>query len=347
MLSRKGKGRDIRNTCMKPNKRIKRKLNRETFIQENFSDQQWESFDADEPLPQGKSEEMHRFILGQISSKQQVRLRLIRVAKYLSAAAIILMVGFALFIRPKHTDNQKPQLTANNKLQEKEKTSLWKEVANSGTKVIRYQLPDLSFVTIYPASTIKFKRQFDQKLRNVYLQGKARFKVKRDAMRPFSVFSGALKTTALGTSFTINTRGHQISVKLHTGKIVVADTLTKQALAYISNVGTTLVYDPSLKLSKIIKPVEAFRPATELLKREGNLIIMKNIPLVKVFQLLTEAYGIKVNSNQADISKITFTGSVDTGKEKPEDVLKLICLINNMTLTNTSAQEFSIQKTDK
>ena len=347
MLSRKGKVRDIRNTCMKPDKGLRRKLNRKAFIQENFSDQQWESFHADEPLPQGKSEEMHRFILGEISSKQQVKLRLIRVAKYLSAAAIILMVGFALFIRPKTTDNQKPQLTANNKLREKDKTSLWKEVANSGTKVIRYQLPDLSFVTIYPASTIKFKKQFDQKLRNVYLQGKARFKVRRDPNRPFSVFSGALKTTALGTSFTINTRRHQISVKLHTGKIVVADTLTKHALAYISNVGTTLFYDPSLKLSRIIKPVQAIRPTAELLKREGNLIIMKNIPLAKVLHLLTEAYGIKVNSNPTDISKITFTGSVDTAKEKPEDVLKLICLINNMTLTSTSAQEFSIQKTDK
>lgn len=329
---------------MKPNKGLKRKLNSKAFIQENFSDQQWESFDTDEPLPPGKSEEMQRFILGQIASKQEGRLKLIRITKYLSAASIILIVGLALYTRPKHTKDQKVQVAANKALPAKAIISIWEEIANPGTDIIKYRLPDSSSVTIYPASKVRFKRQFDQKLRNVYLQGKARFKVKRDAMRPFSVFSGALKTTALGTSFTINTRRHQISVQLHTGKIVVADTLNKQPLAYISSIGATLFYDPSLKISRIVKAAEAVLPAATLLKREGNLIIMKNIPLVKVFQLLNEAYGIKVNSTSAEISKITFTGSVDTGKEKPEDVLKLICLINNMTLTSSSAQEFSIQK---
>lgn len=329
---------------MKPNKGLKRKLNSKAFIQENFSDQQWESFDTDEPLPPGKSEEMQRFILGQIASKQERRLKLIRITKYLSAASIILIVGLALYTRPKHTKDQKVQVAVNKALPAKAITSIWEEIANPGTDIIKYGLPDSSSVTIYPSSRIRFKRQFDQKLRNVYLQGKARFKVKRDAMRPFSVFSGALKTTALGTSFTINTRRNQISVQLHTGKIVVADTLNKQPLAYISSIGATLLYDPSLKISRIVKAAEAVRAAATLLKREGNLIIMKNIPLVKVFQLLNEAYGIKVNSTSAEISKITFTGSVDTGKEKPEDVLKLICLINNMTLTSSSAQEFSIQK---
>lgn len=329
---------------MKPNKGQKRKPNHKAFIQENFSDQQWESFDSDEPMPEGKSDEMHRFILGHISSKQQRRLKLIRVTKYLSAASIILIIGFALYIRPKNTKNRELPVTAKNELQAKVTTSSWKEVANSGTDIMKYRLPDSSFVTIYPASTIRFKREFDQKLRNVYLLGKARFKVKRDAMRPFSVFSGALKTTALGTSFTINTRGKHISVKLHTGKIVVADTLTQQTLAYISSIGTTLLYDPSLRFSRIVKPATVIPPATELLKREGSLIIMKNIPLTKVLQLLNEAYGIKVNSNLTDVNKITFTGSVDTGKEQPEDILKLICLINDMTLTRTSEQEFLIQK---
>lgn len=347
MLSRKGKGCDIRNHCMKPNKGLKRKLNRKAFIQENFSDQQWESFDTQEPLPPGKSEEMQRFILGQIGAKQQSKLKLIRITKYLSAAAIILMVGLALYMGPKHNKDQEVQVAASKALPAKVTTGIWEEVVNPGTELLKHRLPDASSVTIYPYSKIRFKRQFDQKLRNVYLQGKARFKVKRDPGRPFSVFSGALKTTALGTSFTISTRKHQISVQLHTGKIVVADTLDKQPLVYISGMGTTLLYNPSLKISRIVKAAETSRPAATLLKREGNLIVMKNIPLVKVLQLLNEVYGIKVNSELTDINKITFTGSVDTGKEQPEDVLKLICLINNMTLTRTSEQEFSIKKTDK
>lgn len=349
MLSPKGKGAGIRNTSMKPNKGAQRKLNSKAFIQENFSDQQWESFDSGEALPQGKSEEMQRVVLDHISSKleskQQVKLKLIRVARYLSAASIILIVGWALLFKEVPAEPSAMAIPVKNNPSVME--SAWKEVANTGTLAMKYQLPDSSLLTIYPGSSIRFDRQFDQKLRNVYLKGKARFKVKRNPMRPFSVYSGALKTTALGTSFTINTNGHQISVKLHTGKIVVANTSTKKTLAYISSVGSTLLYDPSSQLARVIKPVEPTSYPVEVLKREGSMITMKNLPLQKVLHLLKESYGIRIQSNPAEISTISFTGKVDTGKERAEDVLKLICLINDMTLTKVSEEEFIIQKTNK
>lgn len=349
MLSPKGKGAGIRNTSMKPNKGAQRKLNSKAFIQENFSDQQWASFDAGEALPQGKSEEMQRVVMDHISSKlerkQQVKLKLISVARYLSAASIILIVGWALLFKEVPTEPSAiaTQVKNNPSIQE----SVWKEVANTGARAMKYELPDASLLTIYPGSSIRFERQFEQKLRNVYLKGKARFKVKRDPMRPFSVYSGALKTTALGTSFTINTNGEQISVKLHTGKIVVANTSTKKTLAYISSIGSTLLYDPSLNLARVVKAAQPVNAAAEIFKREGNLLIMKNLPLLKVLRLLNETYGIRIQSNQVEISSISFTGKVDTGKERPEDILKLICLINDMTLTKVSDEEFIIQKTNK
>ncbi len=334
---------------MKPNKGKQRKLNGKALIQENFSDQEWKSFNADGDLPLEKSEEMRRFILDRISSKLErkkiIKLRVIRLTRYVAAASIVLMLGYILFLGDSNTAPQKTTAQlAENTIAPTFIASTWQEVENKGSEVMSHLLPDSSLITIYPHSTIKFERAFNQQLRNVYLIGKAKFKVKRNTLRPFSVYSGAIKTTALGTSFTINTKGRQISVQLHTGKIVIADTLSNRKLAYISTVGTTLLYDPSLQLTKLVKGPKTAATLRGVLKRQGSLVTMKNIPLEKVFGLLNEVYGISINSAHKDIDKITFTGNVDTAKEKPEDILKLICLINNMTLTKVSEEEFIIKK---
>ena len=336
---------------MKPNKGLKRKVDSKAFIQKNFSDQQWKSFDSEEELSPSKSEDMHRFVLNHIAElrekKFERKIKFIQFTKYASAACAVLMMGFALYLGLNNVSN--PQLenyaTAKRNINAASE-NIWKTVGNIKAGNIQYRLPDSSFVTIYSGSRIRFKRTFDGQFRNVYLNGKAKFKVKRNTARPFSVFSGDLKTTALGTSFTVNTKGKRVSVKLHTGKIVVANLKTKKPLAYISSVGTTLLYDPAKALTKLIKVQKVNSIKPELLTHNGNIIIMKNIPLAKVFNLLHDAYDIKITSNQKEINKITFTGNVDTAKEKPEDILQVICLINNMTFTKVSEQEFIIQKSN-
>ena len=52
------------------------------------------------------------------------------------------------------------------------------------------------------------------------------FKVVKDKTKPFTVFSEAIATTALGTSFTIRSfeEDSYIKVHLHTGKVVVKST---------------------------------------------------------------------------------------------------------------------------
>ncbi|MET0572186.1 MAG: FecR family protein [Pedobacter agri] len=336
---------------MKPNKRRKRKRIDEAFIRENFSDRQWQSFESNEELSSAKSEEMHRFVLNEIfkkqAQKQTGKIKLIQFSKFASAACVTVLLGFALYLGVNNVSNQvKINPVAKTTVQSFVAENTWKTINNKDQKILNYRLPDASLVTLYPHSSIKFKSFFNQKLRDVYLTGKAKFKVKRNTSRPFSVYSGVLKTTALGTSFTINTKGKNISVKLHTGKIVVANVKTKRPLAYISSVGTTLMYDPNLKSARFIRQAKLVKALMETISHEGTVINMKNIPLAKVFDLLHEAYGIKISTDQKEINRITFTGKVDTVREKPEDILKVICLINNMTFTKVSENEFFIQKSN-
>ncbi|MDQ1142678.1 FecR family protein [Pedobacter agri] len=336
---------------MKPNKRRKRKRIDEAFIRENFSDRQWQSFESNEELSSAKSEEMHRFVLNEIfekqAQKQTGKIKLIQFSKFASAACVTVLLGFALYLGVNNVSNQvKINPVAKTTVQSFVAENTWKTINNKDQEILNYRLPDASLVTIYPHSSIKFKSFFNQKLRDVYLTGKAKFKVKRNTSRPFSVYSGVLKTTALGTSFTINTKGKNISVKLHTGKIVVANVKTKRPLAYISSVGTTLMYDPNLESARFIRQTKLVKALMETISHEGTVINMKNIPLAKVFDLLHEAYGIKISTDQKEINRITFTGKVDTVREKPEDILKVICLINNMTFTKVSENEFFIQKSN-
>lgn len=335
---------------MKPNKGRKRKLNSKTFIQENFSDQQWQSFDSGEKIPVAKSDEMYRFVLNHISAGQEkktaIRIRLAKLTHYASVACVVLLLSFALYLGLNNVSNNQPANLSGEQTKISSATSAdpWKTISNKTNKNLSYRLPDYSVVTIYPRSTIKFKRAFDQKFRNVYLNGKAKFKVKRNTERPFSVYSGALKTTALGTSFTINTQGDRISVRLHTGKIVVANTQAKNQLTYIANAGTTLVYSPFLGTTKIIEATKVTQTVPEIIKHDGNIIIMKNIPLSKVFNLLHHAYGINISTDHDEINNINFTGNVNTVIDQPEDILKVICLINNMTFTKMSDEEFLIKR---
>jgi transmembrane sensor len=351
LLSRKGNCAGIRNTCMKPHKGRIAKGSKKAFLEENFNDQQWVSHEPEGALPEGKSEEMflavQEGIAAGAAAKQIRRLRVVQLSRYLSAACVIIIVGLALFLGNNNPGVKHParlrSLAANRVHAAAE--SIWSEESNTSASLRKVRLPDSSLVTIYPGSNIRFEKKFDHTFRNVYLQGKAKFKVKPNTRRPFSVYSGVLKTTALGTSFTINTAasGNRISVKLHTGKIVITDTTARHPLAYISTVGSTLLYNPAAKLVRIINVPSPKDAAVEFMKREGDVLMMKNIPLVEVIRLLNEAYAVQILVNSANISSITFTGQVDTRKDRIEDVLSMICTINNMTLTQVSPQEFKIQ----
>jgi ferric-dicitrate binding protein FerR (iron transport regulator) len=340
---------------MKSNKGRLAESGKKAFIEENFSDQQWQSFKPLSDLPAGKSEEMlravHEGIAALSKAKQARKLKVVQLSRYLSAAAIVIVLSVALVLNYNNT-GLKPavqQRVATIKPSPAVKESIWKVVSNTGSSLRNIQLPDSSRVTIYPRSRIRYEKKFNHTFRNVYLKGKAKFKVRRNTSRPFSVYSGVLKTTALGTSFTINTAasGNRISVMLHTGRIVVKDTTVQHPLAYISTIGSTLLYNPEAKLVRVTNTKKRKTTPPEFLKREGDVIVMKNIPLAEVIRLLNGAYKIQILARSADIAAITFTGQVDVSKDQIEDVLNMICTINNMTLTQASPKEFNIQKVIK
>lgn len=86
----------------------------------------------------------------------------------------------------------------------------------------RVYLPDGSVVNLNSGSYLSYTEGFHDG-RVVYLEGEAFFDVKKDSLRAFTVHSGRLSTTALGTSFNINAYGEDEEVVLVTGQVSVTD----------------------------------------------------------------------------------------------------------------------------
>lgn len=68
---------------------------------------------------------------------------------------------------------------------------------------LTFRLDDGTEITLNSNSTLRFPEHFSDSSREVVLTGEAFFDVAKDAKRPFTVFSGNVSTTALGTSFNI------------------------------------------------------------------------------------------------------------------------------------------------
>ncbi len=96
-----------------------------------------------------------------------------------------------------------------------------KSVPN-GSK-LSFELPDGSHVKLNSNSYLRYEQNYILKQRKVTLRGEAYFDVAKDAANPFTVISGEISTTALGTSFNIKSypEDNVSEVFLFSGKVEV------------------------------------------------------------------------------------------------------------------------------
>ena len=128
-------------------------------------------------------------------------------------AASLLIAGFLLF---NYMGSENKESTNDGIKQE------W--ITKSTTKGMKkvFHLPDGSTVTLNSASEIRYQNTFGQK-REVELSGQAFFEVERNEALPFTVISGELNTTVLGTSFDVSAYPDEerMHVAVVTGKVKV------------------------------------------------------------------------------------------------------------------------------
>lgn len=231
---------------------------------------------------------------------------------------------------------------------------------NTTDEVKQLVLHDGSEVQLYGKSRVSFFKPFISNNRDIRLVGRAHFKVTKDKTKPFTVFSGDISTTALGTQFTVSAieKDKNIIVRLYEGKVVVKS--TNNAKRKLKNVyllpGQELVYDNKNLTAKVRTFRKEDNPVVKNNKREpilidnpsvpkfgrGSWYMFNNQPLEQVFNQLEGMFNVDIAYTRKDISKIYFIGTFNTS-DSLDDILKQISVLNNLKVTKKN-NKFIITK---
>lgn len=164
----------------------------------------------------------------------------------------------------------------------------------SGQKSI-VRLADGTRVKLNAGSKIRYPEEFTDSKREVFLTGEAFFEVTRDEDRPFTVKSGDIETTVLGTSFNIRAYPEQddIDVAVITGKVAVKNTSFGTDGKKSESV-TYLTPNNRATYNKKKKTIEKSTfTAADVISWKDNIIYFKDADFVKIRQVLEKWYGVE------------------------------------------------------
>ncbi len=314
------------------------------IVERLFADDAWKSYADDLPRSVIPSEQMSTHLQESMAADRRDKIRSLRrmrqrqqLARYAIAAVVLLFCGllsWQVWFSGASDQFAGSPIAAVTPLLDTSSTIL----VNESQQPNDYTLPDGSQVTLYAHAKLTYPSIFSPDNREVHLEGKAYFDIEKDSSRPFSVYAGATKTTALGTSFTINTRekNQHTSVTLHSGRVAVSPIRIKFAIkrTILHQKGEQILIDTRSKVVAHRLPSDqprarAVRHVSQKSQNIG-LLEMANIPLAEVMNHLSKAYGSAILFDEPALQHILYTGTVDLSKEQLHDVLTIICLINDL-----------------
>ena len=276
-----------------------------------------------------------------------------RIRKFISAAAVLLLVAAAgLFYFLPVPQNRLPPL-ADLGTEQTVHPGTYISKTNNGNRLVTVKLPDGTIVSLSPNSEIKYKENFDGDKRDLMLEGEAVFEVAKDSSRPFTVYSGEIATTALGTRFRVSTLKdkNRIIVELYEGKVVVKPTVATNNKKddFVLHPGNAIAFD---RLENAIgfvnmhlaEPLTLKQTEPDVAKSKKRFssplktddIQFENQPISEVFNYLSEKHHVKIIDSTGRLSAIGFVGRIKEN-EPVEAVLTNISSMNGYKVNADSA----------
>lgn len=177
-------------------------------------EREWEMLNV-RPFPAlpGMEDRYKKFSTTYIASPKRTPARVIRPLVAIAAALLLGAVGIWLLL---------PRLIGR---PARDAATQWLSWHNEPHQHREILLPDSTRVFLGPAGTLRY-RQNDDRSRLLQLQGEAYFVVRHDALRSFTVVSGALSTQDMGTEFNIRYYPGEptIAIAVARGKVQVLPT---------------------------------------------------------------------------------------------------------------------------
>lgn len=284
-----------------------------------------------------------------------------RVYKLWTIGAVAASLIFILLLRTEIFNSDKGNVQAEIKQKEINISSMvvLLHEKNITAQIKSFKLPDGSLIHLFSNSELTYRQPVDRSRREVLLNGKANFEVAKDKTRPFTVFSGDISTTALGTQFTVTAMAAEklISVRLHEGKVAVKavrpDSNNTMKDAYLLP-GQELLYDV-IKKTAIVKGFKeyadpfakkdkGFKNNDEAVNKDNPLVpkygkgswyMFNNQPLKKIFDQLSGMFDVQIGYSEKDISNLYFIGTFNKS-DSLEYILHEISSINNLSVIKNS-----------
>lgn len=197
----------------------------------------------------------------------------------------------------------------------------WLTRQNTTVQVQQFRLPDSSLVMLNAHTTIRFPAKYKGQERIVkLLEGKAFFDVHSNPRQPFVVESNGIRTTVLGTSFSVASFKDLYAcrvtvmtgkVQVHTGNNNSYGILTPAERITISG-GKTPVLRDTITL------------ADNMAWTRGE-IVLRNASLQELMQVLREQYAVNTTTS-LDIQQGSYTVRLPVAMPLPEvlDVIEKI-----------------------
>lgn len=307
------------------------------MLDKYVGEQEWRSFVSYTHPDEQRSKKIFQHILKNIDTARPEKSFAIKRWAFISIAAsvcVFLTVLFFTLEKPAPVAD-KTQVIA------KVKTINWQNTTNITGKRMMVTLDDGSRVALAPKSTIRYTLPFKSRYRNIYLSGEAKFYVAKDKKRPFTVYSGTVATTALGTVFNIVCwpKANVTTVKLLSGKVRVINTSTLFKPVYLTP-GKQLVFNNATQQVNvgyyaINKPVTPVLKGTVI--QAGDTLRFSNQPLPAVFAKLQELYHVPILASGLNLKKYYFTGEFNTRTDSLPNVLNTISVLNKLQIIKTDS----------
>ena len=184
--------------------------------------------------------------------------------------------------------------------------------------VTQVKLPDGSKVMLRDGSRLEISSSFEGNTREIRFEGEAYFEIFSDTIRPFIIHTGNVKTTVLGTAFSIKALPYEkkMMVTVVRGKVKVEN--DKKLLAVLE-ADDQLVYNMESN-QRLTQTVEAAKEVDW----KSHDIIYRDTPFGDIARELAEMYGVKIVFNSPTLPQRLITGSLDD-RDSIGRILDILC----------------------
>jgi ferric-dicitrate binding protein FerR (iron transport regulator) len=232
------------------------------------------------------------------------RLVLLRIA---ASVLLVLAVGIPSLYFGVIRDNNRIQLS---------------HQANEGVSIVN--LPDGSRVYLNKGSEISYQKVFNQQ-RNIELSGEAFFEVMADPANPFTVHSGGVVVSVLGTSFNVKQveGSPQVEVYVKTGKVRMSVEKSEQSV---------MLEPEEFGLAENDQLSSSVLEVSNYISWKTKDFKFVDEKLTDVLQELEESYHVEIRTGEADLSQMRITTSYS--EQSIDAILETIATAFSMSVSH-------------